>query len=222
MKLTTGYEFQGYYITDYLDVIFDEILVGLGFGKSIISGFDNMLSSLTGSEATAMIDKLNDVKYQLRDRVIAKANKLGANGMIGIDFESSKLGDLIMVSMTATAVKIDKIVNPLPTTQRDMDLANDLAKQAKLEEAKRQQLENLQANLVNFDAVHFIDALKVYSTTREMVEYINQAAKKHPQLFTDELLKELEGFVRMERLYGRGFGNSSTVKTLKEHFGIKS
>lgn len=29
--------------------------------------------------------------------------------MLGIDFESSKLGDLIMVSMTGTAVKIQKI-----------------------------------------------------------------------------------------------------------------
>ena len=28
MKLTTGYEFQGYFITEYYDVIFDEILVG--------------------------------------------------------------------------------------------------------------------------------------------------------------------------------------------------
>ena len=34
MILTTGYEVQGFYITEYIDVIFDEILVGLGFGKS--------------------------------------------------------------------------------------------------------------------------------------------------------------------------------------------
>lgn len=36
MKLTTGYEFQGYFITDYYDVIFDEMLVGLGLGKSLL------------------------------------------------------------------------------------------------------------------------------------------------------------------------------------------
>lgn len=36
MKLTTGYEFQGYFITEYIDVFFDEILVGVGFGKGFL------------------------------------------------------------------------------------------------------------------------------------------------------------------------------------------
>lgn len=107
-KLTTGYDFQGYTITEYYDVLFDEILVGLGLGRSILANIDNNISALTGSEATAMINKLNEVKRLLRTRIINKAAMLGANALIGIDFESSKLGDLIMVSMTATAVKIEK------------------------------------------------------------------------------------------------------------------
>ena len=37
MKMTTGYDFQGYTITEYYDVIFDEMLMGLGFGKSILT-----------------------------------------------------------------------------------------------------------------------------------------------------------------------------------------
>ena len=107
-KLTTGYDFQGYTITEYYDVLFDEILVGLGFGRAILSTIDNTFSALTGGEATTMIEKLNTVKRQLRDRIVEKALSLGANALIGIDFESSKLGDLIIVSMTATAVKIEK------------------------------------------------------------------------------------------------------------------
>ena len=117
MKLTTGFDFQGYYITEYLDVIFDEMLVGIGLGKALTSSVDNWLSSLTGGEATEMIEKLNDVKAQLRNRVIERAAKLGANALIGIDFESSRLGSLLMVSFTATAVKIVKIVEPLPITE---------------------------------------------------------------------------------------------------------
>lgn len=107
-KLTTGYDFQGYTITEYCDVLFDEILVGLGLGRSILANIDNNISALTGNEATAMVNKLNEVKRLLRTRIINKAATLGANALIGIDFESSKLGDLIMVSMTATAVKIEK------------------------------------------------------------------------------------------------------------------
>lgn len=108
MKLTTGYEFQGYFITDYYDVIFDEMLIGLGLGKSLLSTVDNLASALLGCEATVMIEKLNLAKKELRDRVCTKAEQLGANALIGIDFESSKLGDIIMVSMTATAVHIEK------------------------------------------------------------------------------------------------------------------
>lgn len=107
--MTTGYSFEGYVITEYIDVMFDEILVGLGFGKSIVSGFDNFFSAVTGTEATTMINKLNEVKDQLKTRLIRRAVNIGANAMLGIDFESSKLGDLIMVSMTGTAVKVEKI-----------------------------------------------------------------------------------------------------------------
>jgi uncharacterized protein YbjQ (UPF0145 family) len=116
MKLTTGYDFQGYFITEYIDVFFDEMLVGIGFGKALLSSIDNVFSSLSGGEATAMIEKLNNVKAELRKRVISKAERAGANALIGIDFESSRLGDLLMVSMTATAVKIEKIIEPLPLT----------------------------------------------------------------------------------------------------------
>lgn len=117
IKLTTGYDFQGYFITDYIDVFFDEILFGIGLGTGISSSIDNFLSSLSGGEAIEMIQKLNDIKTELRKRVMSKAQKVGANALIGIDFESSRLGDLLMVSMTATAVRIEKIIDPLPITE---------------------------------------------------------------------------------------------------------
>lgn len=220
MKLTTGYEFQGYYITEYLDVIFDEILVGLGFGKSIISSFDNMLSSLTGTEATAMIEKLNAVKFELRDRVIAKATQLGANALIGVDFESSKLGDLIMVSMTATAVKIDKIVSPLPVTQQDQASEAERLKKERLENEKHERLNYVLAHANEFNPHLFIKTVEGLNTTKEMVNYIKQVAVSKPELITDELLQEMDKYVRMERLYGRGSGNDSVIIALKNHFGI--
>ena len=109
--MTTSCSFEGYVVTEYIDVMFDEILVGLGFGKAIVSSFDNLFSAVTGTEATTIINKLNEVKSQLKTRLIRKAVDMGANAMLGIDFESSKLGDLIMVSITGTAVKIEPVDN---------------------------------------------------------------------------------------------------------------
>lgn len=112
--LTTSCSFEGYTVEKYVDVLFDEMLVGLGFGKAILSGFDNTISALTGTESTTMIEKLNEVKTRLKQRLMQDAARMGANAMLGIDFESSKLGELIMVSMTGTAVVIKKADSHAP------------------------------------------------------------------------------------------------------------
>ena len=39
MILTTGHNLEGYVITEYIDVIFDELLVGIGFKKGLTSKF---------------------------------------------------------------------------------------------------------------------------------------------------------------------------------------
>ncbi len=116
MILTTGHDLEGYVITEYIDVIFDELLVGIGFKKGLTSTIDNVISSFTGTEATEMIERLNMIKAALKHRVIRKADNLGANAIIGISFESSRLGELLMVSMTGTAVKIERLADYNPET----------------------------------------------------------------------------------------------------------
>ncbi len=116
MILTTGHNLEGYVITEYIDVIFDELLVGIGFKKGLTSTIDNVISSFTGTEATEMIERLNTVKAALKYRVIRKAENLGANALIGVSFESSRIGELVMVSMTGTAVKIETLADYNPET----------------------------------------------------------------------------------------------------------
>lgn len=212
MKLTTGYDFQGYFITEYIDVIFDEILVGIGFGKAIMSGLDNLVSAFTGTEATEMIEKLNKVKQQLRERLIKKAERLGADGLIGIDFESSKLGDLIMVSMTATAVKLSKIVRPLPYTEMDEKNEQETEKQAKLREERRIKLEKLQNADNKSDILEGIIALE---STAEMYQVVSE----NSEYFDQETLESLKRCVSRERIYGRGSGRDSFIKIIKEFIG---
>ena len=221
MKLTTGFDFQGYFITEYVDVIFDEILVGLGFGKALMSSLDNMFSALSGSEATEMIDKLNSVKTTLRDRVIRKAREKGANALIGIDFESSKLGDLIMVSMTATAVKIEKIQSPLPTLYIDLEKKAEEERLAAIEAEKQQRLDYLREHPNEFDVDVFIENVTDYETVKEAVAYIKDTANANPDKLPPELLKQFDSCAQLERMYGRGSGKKNMISLLKEHFGIQ-
>ena len=116
MILSTGHNLDGYVITEYIDVIFDELLVGIGFKKGLTSTIDNVISSFTGTEATEMIERLNMIKAALKHRVVRKADNLGANAIIGVSFESSRIGELLMVSMTGTAVKIERLAGYNPET----------------------------------------------------------------------------------------------------------
>jgi uncharacterized protein YbjQ (UPF0145 family) len=116
MILSTGHNLDGYVITEYIDVIFDELLVGIGFKKGLTSTIDNVISSFTGTEATEMIERLNMIKAALKHRVVRKADNLGANAIIGVSFESSRIGELLMVSMTGTAVKIERLADYNPET----------------------------------------------------------------------------------------------------------
>lgn len=206
MILTTGFDVQGYFITEYIDVLFDEMLVGLGFGKSILSGLDNFVSALTGSEATEMITKLNTVKTQLRNRLVKEAQRRGADALIGIDFESSRLGDLIMVSMTATAVKLDKIESPLPVLRSDTVRAQEAEKQRQREEESAQRLAKAKAAAEAADFVFnptvVLNTLPDFKTTKEVVNYIAELAQIYPDIFDENIIAQLDHYLKFERIYG--------------------
>lgn len=200
MKLTTGYDFQGYVVTEYIDVIFDEMLVGMGLGKGIMATIDNAFSSVLGSEATEIIDRLNEVKRTLRDRVKHNAEKMGANALLGIDFESSKLGDLIMVSMTATAVKIEKIADFTPLTEEKKEI-----------EEKKKEIEEREKNiqqLIQESDDDYIHKITAFITTCSSCLSFAEIKKKWSMFDFDknelnsDIVKELEQRVYMERMYG--------------------
>lgn len=227
MKLTTGYDFQGYFITEYIDVFFDEVLFGIGFGRGIASSIDNIFSSFSGGEATAMIDKLNEVKNELRRRVISKAQKAGANALIGIDFESSRIGDLLMVSMTATAVKIEKIIDPLPNTdgaaarlQHEKELAEEIKRE---EEKKKRRETERKEKIANgefclIDREDLLERLKQMDSTTEMLEEVKKAMSEDPLLLTDDQLEKLKKCDVTARMYGMCMGMKTFLKDIEGFF----
>lgn len=227
MKLTTGYDFQGFFITEYIDVFFDEMLVGIGFGKAFLSSIDNIFSSLSGGEATEMIDKLNNVKATLRKRVISKAERAGANALIGIDFESSRLGDLLMVSMTATAVKIEKIIEPLPTTESTaarIQKEKELTEKAKLEAERKQQLEAerkeklARGEIFEIDKSELFAHLKQMESVAEMLDEVKSAMAQDPTMLSEDQYKKLEECKEIARIYGKRAGAQNFIKQAERYF----
>lgn len=104
--LTSGYDFQGYRIVKYIDVVTGESVLGTG----IFSTFDADISDLLGVESSAYTSKLQEARNYAKRRAILKSIAIGGNALIGLDidyvnFTADKMG----VIVNGTSVIVEKI-----------------------------------------------------------------------------------------------------------------
>lgn len=105
-KCTTGYNFEKYEITDYKEIVSGEIVLGTG----IISELGGEINDLFGTTASGYQGKLAQAKNTALHIIRDKALSLGANALIGIDFDIMTIANnMIVVSANGTAVVIEKI-----------------------------------------------------------------------------------------------------------------
>ena len=109
MIITTGSHVEGYEIVEYLDVIYVEKIIGIGIATSVKS-LGDMFNSFTGEEYHAISDRISELKQSIKVDLINKAFLLGADAIIGIDYETT-IPDMaaILVSINGTAVKLRKL-----------------------------------------------------------------------------------------------------------------
>lgn len=104
--LTTGYNFEGYNIIKYLNIVHAEATLGTGFISENLAS----LSDIFGTSSTAMESKLSKTKSMAEKYLIESALNVGANAVIGVDFDINVLSNnMMLVSVNGTAVKIEKI-----------------------------------------------------------------------------------------------------------------
>ena len=110
MILTTGSFFDGYHVEKYIDVICEEVVFKNSFKNRISAGLDDIGNMFTFQEtemsgSSALIARAREyVKEKFRH----KAAMMGANGVLGIEFESSIGADIVRVAVFGTAVVIKK------------------------------------------------------------------------------------------------------------------
>ena len=109
IMMTTRPFFEGYRITEYKGIIFDETITGIGF-KTVFNSIGDLFSSLTGEQMNAVTERILELKNDLINRLKSKAFAIGANAIIAVDFESTLPGgNAIMVSANGTAVVIEEL-----------------------------------------------------------------------------------------------------------------
>lgn len=109
--ITTGSNLEGYRINRYLDVIFEEGMVGAGLGltvRSLVGLFD----SSRNREVKEIADMISQLKQNLKMQLIRQAFTLGANALIGLDFgvAIAEQASTILVSAKATAVEVQPLI----------------------------------------------------------------------------------------------------------------
>lgn len=103
---TSGFNFEGYRIIEYLDFISNEKVMGMGMFKGISAS----LSNIIGSESSSLTSVLENTKSTVLKNLKTQAMTLGANALIGIDLDYTMFGDtLVGVIMSGTAVKIEAL-----------------------------------------------------------------------------------------------------------------
>ena len=103
--LTTGFNFEGFKIVDYKQVISGETVLGTGF----VSEFSASFSDFFGSSTNMFSNKLKQAKEAALEKLILTSIDIGGNAIIGVDFDYITFtGNLIGVVANGTSVLIKK------------------------------------------------------------------------------------------------------------------
>ena len=105
--VTTGYNFEGYFIKKYITVVQSEVVLGTGF----LSEFSASVSDVFGMASATMEGKLSEAKYRAQRQLIKRSIKTGGNALIGISISITTLrNNMLVISAMGTSVMADKIV----------------------------------------------------------------------------------------------------------------
>lgn len=113
MLLTTGTDFQGYRVVKYIDVICEEVLFKNSFVNRLSASFEDLGNLLTFNEKelSGSGELIARARMFVKERFRQKAAQLGANAVLGVEFESSVGADIVRVAISGTAVVIAKIID---------------------------------------------------------------------------------------------------------------
>ncbi len=106
MLLSTTEEIEGYEIVETLGMVMGNVVYSKHIGKDIAAAF----KTLAGGEIKSYTELLTEARNIALQRMIAEAEKLGADGIIGIRFGSSSImQSAAEVLAYGTAVKLRKL-----------------------------------------------------------------------------------------------------------------
>lgn len=105
MILTTTPTLEGYTIREYKGVVTGETIIGANVFKDFFAGIRDIVGGRAGSYEKV----LRDAKDISLKEMMARAEDMGANAVVGIDIDYETIGErgsMLMVTTSGTAVVI--------------------------------------------------------------------------------------------------------------------
>lgn len=103
MIVTTTPSVEGKTIIEHKGIVFGEVITGVNFVKDIGAG----LRDIFGGRSEGYESELVQARQQTLQELINNAEKIGANAVVGIDFDYEVLGStMLMVTAAGTAVVV--------------------------------------------------------------------------------------------------------------------
>ena len=105
MIFSTTNSLEGKTINQYLGVVSGEVILGANIFKDLFAG----IRDIVGGRSGAYEKSLQDARSAAFTEIKEKAEKFGANAVVGIDIDYETIGtnsSMLMVSVTGTAIEI--------------------------------------------------------------------------------------------------------------------
>ncbi|MDO5688754.1 MAG: heavy metal-binding domain-containing protein [Tissierellia bacterium] len=105
MIITTTGHVQGKEVSEYLGIVFGEVITGVNMIKDFGAG----LRDIFGGRAQGYEEELSNAREQAIDELHARAVAMGADAVIAckMDYEVlGQAGSMLMVTISGTAVKL--------------------------------------------------------------------------------------------------------------------
>ena len=111
MLLSNLESVPGHCISQQLDVVYGSTVRSKHVGRDFLAGLKNIV----GGELTAYTELLEESRQEAMNRMIAKAQALGANAIVGIRFSTSNIAQgASELFVYGTAVRVEALNPTLP------------------------------------------------------------------------------------------------------------
>ncbi|MDO4888405.1 MAG: YbjQ family protein [Actinomycetaceae bacterium] len=104
MIVTTTPTIEGFKVEQYLGLVTGEVIAGVNLVRDIGAGLRNVF----GGRSQGYEEELVSAREQASAELVRRAEALGADAVVGVDLDYEVLGqgNMLMVSITGTAVKL--------------------------------------------------------------------------------------------------------------------